>query len=469
VVHPWLLSETVQEMASKVITFLKGENAPDLTAGFANSRQTRTWDATLTGWEREITKLADAPCPATSTGNDERRVIVVDVTNSSRDPANPGVIRVARRLSAMLQQRSELELVFVEWNADARTYAFLDETKRRFLHTYAGPTDGLGLLARYRPDLSVARFIESLTIGRSLRPVLFMPETLLDGQASARIDWARQLGAKTAAILFDLIPIFHADLCGANITQVFPQYLEALTKADAVWPISQFTLDEFRRYVAQNSLPMPAVAEAIILPGQFGERARNTSEASANGEFRILCVSTLEPRKNHLRLLSAFEALRKNRPDLPLRLILVGNRYAGAPEIAEQVESACKRNTLIEWHGVVDDSRLAQEYARASFTVYPSLVEGFGLPILESIWMGRPCVTHCGGVMQELASGGGCITVDMTDTKQIGRGLERIASDRALLADLSLQAKSRHVTTWEEYGEDVGNRLLALGGSGESR
>ncbi len=175
-----------------------------------------------------------------------------------------------------------------------------------------------------------------------------------------------------------------------------------------------------------------------------------------------MCVSTLEPRKNHLRLLNAFETVRKNRPELPVRLVLVGNRYAGAPEITEQVQSATRRDERIEWHGILDDFRLAEEYGRASFTVYPSLVEGFGLPILESIWMGRPCVTHCDGVMHELASGGGCMTVDMTNTEELARGLERMASDRNLLAELSDQAKRRHVTTWEEYGEQVATRLMGL-------
>src|SRR5205085_820471 len=117
---------------------------------------------------------------------------------------------------------------------------------------------------------------------------------------------------------------------------------------------------------------------------------------------------------------------------LPLRLVLIGNRYASAPEIVEEIQAASQRDPSIEWHGIVDDERLAFEFSSATFTVYPSLVEGFGLPILESLWMGRPCLTHNDGVMYELAKGGGCIATYMTDVDAIERELERLATNRDL-------------------------------------
>jgi glycosyltransferase involved in cell wall biosynthesis len=142
--------------------------------------------------------------------------------------------------------------------------------------------------------------------------------------------------------------------------------------------------------------------------------------------------------------------------------VLVGNPYAGAPEIALQVQAASRQDPSIEWHGAVDDARLATEFERCAFTVYPSLVEGFGLPILESLWMGRPCLTHDGGVMAELGTQGGCVTVDMTDPSAIMGAMERMAVDRALLSRLCQEAKDRQIRTWQEYAHEISERLIRL-------
>ena len=466
IADPWLLSENITEMSAKLVTVLQGNTPLDLAPRFVAFRQRRPWELTLRAWEDQIVDLAaetqvevrESPYPSQS-----RRIVLADITNASLDPANPGVIRVTRRLSSELQRHPALEVVFAAWNADSGGYILLDQTRRHFLEGFGGPRDGLGMLADRRRDLNVDQFMARLAVGRSQPPVLLMPEVLLDGHAAARINWARERGFKSAAVLYDLIPVFHKELCGANVTTGFPSYLDALTQTNAVWSISQFTLNEFSRYVAGIGRSVPRVHEAVILPGQFGDRPRNGTEPPVSSpETRILCVSTLEPRKNHPRLLKAFQSLRNRQPDLPLRLILVGNRYAGAPELAELVLSASKKDSSIEWCGIVDDERLAREFMNCAFTVYPSLIEGFGLPILESLWMGRPCLTHHGGVMQELAAGGGCLTVDMADIDAISRSLELMATDGTLRGKLREEAKHRKIATWQEYASEIAQRLVRL-------
>ena len=467
VAHPWLLSDNIAEMAAKVSALLCGKGPSDLPQRFEVFRKRHPWTRTLSIWEKEIGELAAEPVNAAAelpgSLHRTKRTILIDVSNASRDPANPGVIRVTRRLSSVLKQHEELEIAFVAWNKNTGNYMFLEKKRQNILHTFGGPEDGPGLLATCRPDLKVEDFVRSIALAQSHPPVLFMPETMLDEYASCRIDWARSQHLKSAALLYDLIPVFHTELCDPVVSGIFPSYLEAITKADAVWSNSQFTLSELRRYVADKGGALPEILEAVILPGQFGEVARNESEYSGTAdEIRILCVSTLEPRKNHLRLLRAFQSLRQSRPELPIRLVFVGNRYAAAPEIADQVQEASRQDPHIDWCGIADDARLANEYERAAFTVYPSLVEGFGLPILESLWMGRPCITHRSGVMEELAADGGCLTADMTNDKEIKLALERLATDWDLRLRLAQQAQNRKIATWHDYGADIASRLIAL-------
>jgi glycosyltransferase involved in cell wall biosynthesis len=206
--------------------------------------------------------------------------------------------------------------------------------------------------------------------------------------------------------------------------------------------------------------------EAIWLPGQFSdhERVRKPSaeREGMSDDIRILCVSTIEPRKNHRVLVGAFRALRARRRDLDVRLVLVGNSYAGAAETSEWLMRQCEEDDRIVWHGIVSDATLATEYRRATFSVYPSLAEGFGLPIMESLWLGLPCICNEAGVMAELAADGGCLTVDMTDPVQVSLALERLCENPRLRSSLAQAAAARRIDTWNTYADEIGSRLAGL-------
>ncbi len=118
----------------------------------------------------------------------------------------------------------------------------------------------------------------------------------------------------------------------------------------------------------------------------------------------MLCVSTIELRKNHRALIEAFRLLRMRRPDLDIRLTLVGNRHAGFQDLADWIVGVTEEEPRIIWRGMLPDTELVSLYRDSAFTIYPSLAEGFGLPVLESLWMAKPCICHNAGVMAELAA-----------------------------------------------------------------
>jgi hypothetical protein len=195
-----------------------------------------------------------------------------------------------------------------------------------------------------------------------------------------------------------------------------------------------------------------------VIPGEFGGAARVTAPPPESPGIRMLCVSTLEPRKNHLRLLEACRLLAGRHPDLDWQLTLVGKTYSGALEIADAVEEAAAADPRIRWAGVVDDETLSRLYQEASFSVYPSEIEGFGMPILESLWHGRPSLCANQGVMAELAAEGGCLTADVTSAESLYEAIASLAFDPGLRRRLAGEASGRKLKTWSEY---VG-QLLAL-------
>jgi glycosyltransferase involved in cell wall biosynthesis len=459
--EPWFLSEAPAELVSKALALLDGTEPAHLKSGahIEQFRRRFQWRAVLDRWA-EFVLLPPLP-----QAEPPRRLVLMDVSNSARDPANSGVIRVTRRLGAQLQALGQIDLAFVVWDDAQGDYVPLHPGHLGFLSSNAGPTDWLSGVVRAGDDVSVDLLLRARDTSHPLAPTLFIAEVILDDTAGKRVQWAKHRGLATACLFYDMLPIYQAQLVDAEISAVFPAYVDALCQVDARWAISAFSLSEFNRYNADRGAVVQGAGEAVWLPGQFSDQPR-TAYSPRPGIIEILCVSTIEPRKNHRVLVEAFLRVVERRPDLPLKLTLVGNSYAGSSDLALWLKQVVADHPAVEWSGVLSDVVLAEQYRRSAFTVYPSLAEGFGLPILESLWMGAPCLCHSGGVMVELAAPGGCLMVDMNDVAEVAQAIETLASDSGLREALAQQAAARRIDTWSDYAAAIGDRLQTVGSAG---
>lgn len=462
IADPWLLCSSEAEMASKACKLLADGMPPEIRARnpFEAFRRRSGWDSPLDCWTRSIESAAqDRTVPQPEEG---RRLVLVDVTNSAKDPANSGVVRVTRRLTAQLSRQRSLDVVPVTWDGERCRYTLVDPSQS-FLSSNSGPLNWIGATAASCGEwVSIEQILRAADPRSAKAPLLFLPEVILDGSVEERVTWAAARHLETAFILFDLLPIFEADLVDPKIAAVFESYLQAVASSGLIIAISDFTRSEFLRYCAQRGLRPASKVEAIWLPGQFSDHERvEAATTESLGLINVLCVSTIEPRKNHRSLVEAFRAVRRRLPDLDLRLDLVGNRYAGADDLAAWLERMTTEDDRIVWHGILPDAEVASRYNSAAFTVYPSLAEGFGLPILESLWMGRPCICHETGVMRELAADGGCLPVDASNVAELAAAIEELATNETLRSVLTSQALRRPIDTWEDYGHAVASRLQA--------
>lgn len=185
--------------------------------------------------------------------------------------------------------------------------------------------------------------------------------------------------------------------------------------------ISEFTKRELVELLGVS----PDRVRVIGVPARPGLSADGPG---AQGEY-VLAVGTLEPRKNLVR---AAEAARHAGVEL---------RVVGAPGWGRVALNG------VRWLGEVPDDELARLYRGARALVYPSLYEGFGIPILEAMAYGTPVVTSAGGATEEVA-GGAAVLVDAHDPASIAAGIEEADRRREELRRRGLERTAAF--TWSD-------------------
>jgi glycosyltransferase involved in cell wall biosynthesis len=193
--------------------------------------------------------------------------------------------------------------------------------------------------------------------------------------------------------------------------RVVPRVLRGASRVIAV--------SEFTRREIVDLLHVPDERIRVV-PNAVDEQF--TSEgAAAEGEY-VLAVGTLEPRKNLQALVDA-----ARRADVELRV--VGAKGWGGVGVG---------GNGVRWLGEVSDIRLAELYRGSMCVVYPSLYEGFGIPVLEAMACGVPVVTSRGTAMEEIADGA-AVLVDAHDPTEIAEGIATASAERETLVARGLE------------------------------
>jgi glycosyltransferase involved in cell wall biosynthesis len=223
------------------------------------------------------------------------------------------------------------------------------------------------------------------------------------------------------------------DLAILRAPEVFPRWhrlygraglVRVLRAADAVVAVSELSRDE--------TIELAQVPAERIRVVPHGVDSVFTSDGPrADGEY-VLAVATLEPRKNLAR---AVEAAR----EAGVELRVVGARGWGGVEVDG-------------WVGEIPDAELAALYRGAGCLLYPSLYEGFGLPVLEAMACGTPVVTSVGTAMEEVV-GGAAVLVDPLDIASIAGGIRDALGRREELVPAGLARAGEF--TWQRAADAV--------------
>ena len=214
------------------------------------------------------------------------------------------------------------------------------------------------------------------------------------------------------AIVNDVMPITNPEWFEKRLATQFTTWFDAVKLyASTIVAISEFTRNEVVKLGATQQV-------AVVTYGADFPAAtykKNDAAFALPAEPYVLCVGTLEPRKNHAVLLDAFDSLRNAYPTLSL--VLVGRRGWQTDALVKRLRNHPEFGHRLLWIDTATDSQLDRLYRHCSVVAVPSICEGLGLPVIEALMRGAPVVSSPGGALLE--AGGDLVTyVDPLDAAQ---------------------------------------------------
>lgn len=238
---------------------------------------------------------------------------------------------------------------------------------------------------------------------------------------------------------------------------------EQVARADHIMADSQSTALDIMRVFGT-----PPAKVSVVYPG-FDQACFHPEPEPTDVDLPypvphrfILCVGTIEPRKNHLTLVRAFEQFVRRTGDRETHLVLAGGLGWQYDPVCAYIEQSDARHRILHLSGL-PNTAIAALYRRALFTVYPSLYEGFGLPVLEAMACGSPVITSSISSLPEVA-GVAALLVNPRNVEELTEALVRLSSEeglRAQLREAGLRQASRF--SWERAACEVLDVYLSRG------
>jgi glycosyltransferase involved in cell wall biosynthesis len=259
----------------------------------------------------------------------------------------------------------------------------------------------------------------------------------------------------------DLIPLERPEWFNRRFAAWYGWLLPALAnKVQHIIAVSQFTKDRIVQRLGVSPEKITVVLNGVderFSPKSPEEILATRQSLGIKSPSYLLCVGSVEPRKNLRRLLEAWDQIHSSLPG-EVELVVAGAKGSSLVFGDVALTSLPPR---VHFTGYVSDEQLPSLYAGALGLVYPSLYEGFGLPPLEAMACGTPVVTSNNTSLPEVV-GDAAILVEPEDSESIADGIRRLLSSESLRDTLRERGLARVTRiTWERTAEQTLKLLLA--------
>jgi glycosyltransferase involved in cell wall biosynthesis len=383
--------------------------------------------------------------------------VVADVDFCARMDHNTGIQRVVRQ--TMPHWATDHDPVLVAWTDFGLGYRRISERETSRVLEWS---------RRAEPRVATL----ATTVSRSLlvpwKSTVVLPEVPFREFIDRLATLAQYSGNDVSLIGYDAIPIVSADSMVNSESDRFALYLSIVKHATRVAGISESAaaeFDGFTRSLPTQGLVGPEVVSVVLpvelpttQPRESASGGREVDAAAARPS--ILMVGSLEPRKNQAAVIHASELLWREGLDFELDIIGGGSAWYLAGFL-KTVRALQKKGRALSVRSGIGDMELRESYDRASFIVFPSLHEGYGLPVAEALAAGKPVITSNYGSTAEIARAGGCLLVDPRDDLEIAAAMRRLLTEPDVRTTLVAQTALRSDRGWKDYAAELWQALVA--------
>jgi|688.fasta_scaffold184406_2 glycosyltransferase involved in cell wall biosynthesis len=383
--------------------------------------------------------------PQTSTSVPKIGLVYCFFESTLQFNGNTGVQRVARQ-TARAMASAGIKVVAATWDTEKGSIESLLPKEINHLSKWSGPSP-----EQWHPWVPPSEApVNSWLMSNE------MPPKLGPGVNGQLLEFAKLNELKTAVTFFDAIPCIFPDLYPAGSAELHYSYMEQLARWDLIFPISMQSAKDMFDLLPESissELDLNRKLIPLPLPCEFTSAKQNVDPpVSLNARPFILMISTFEQRKNHISLLRAMTIAQRSLP-FGFDLILVGH-----PLETSVVQLVNLYKQILPSMKVVhdaSDNQIKEWLDRADFTIFPSVEEGFGLPIVESLWHGKPVICDNQRAINELAKDGGCLQVDVLNVEQLAEAIVTLATDFEVYRSKCKEIENRSFSTWNNYASTI--------------
>lgn len=261
--------------------------------------------------------------------------------------------------------------------------------------------------------------------------------------------------------IYDLIPVTEPGFVVPSLSARFHGILNSIDQScDWIICISEYTKNEFCQYTNMSEervfvAPL-AAAEHFHPVNNFQNTHQTLCKYKIPGDY-FLSLAAPQPRKNLVHLIRCFFRLLAEHPAININLVLVGAKDLGwlNQEIYDIATKSSRFSSRVIFTGYVPDEDLSQVYSGARAFIFPSLYEGFGLPVLEAMQCGVPVITSNTTSLPEVVGNAG-ILVDPMDEDALCQAMLNLIRDSSLCKELSKKSLERSKEfSWSKCASDI--------------
>jgi glycosyltransferase involved in cell wall biosynthesis len=387
-------------------------------------------------------------------------MIYLDVTSGCLLPLQSGIPRTTREIHRLAQARLTASMP-IRWQPFRRGYTQLSRRAAALLQNPLGgrtlerkpPSDTTGplllasLLDLAPPWPATVPLRRVLRAGDTLLLTSLFPDNRLEYLERLSVSAGRKI-----AIFHDAIPLHDPNVRPWERKR-HVQALRVLGQMDRVVAVTEAARRDLLELWKEHGLPGAAT---VVIPWPVPFTSMRSPFSPPPGrEKNILYVSRLKQVKNHATLLSACETLWREGLSFSLTLIGCEDEPRESAAILKEVRARAADGRPVSWQAQVSDYELHAAYRHCTFTVFPSTREGFGLPIIESFWHGRPVICSGEDAMGEVSRGGGALQVEVGDPGALAAAMRRLLQDDATVLALAHEAYARPQRSWDDYWKEL--------------